>query len=65
MHELLVEKQLEALSGAGVLNTEPHQGCERHTLGFHDGSRPSEPGVTEFMAKQMDFTGRRRPTEKG
>lgn len=34
--------------------------------GFRDGLHPSEPKVMGFVAKQMDFTGRRgRPPEEG
>lgn len=48
------------------MDAEPPQSCERHTLEFHDGLHPSEPKVTGFMAKQMDFAGRRRrPPEEG
>lgn len=52
-------KQLGALSSAGVLGTEPPPGCERHSLGLCDGTCASEPKLTGFEAKQMDFTARR------
>lgn len=49
-----------------VLGTEPPLGCERHGLGLPDGPCASEPKLTGFEAKQMDFTGRRgRPPEEG
>lgn len=65
-HELLVKKQLEMFSSAGVLALESHWSWERHAQGFRDMLHPTEPKVMRFMAKQMDFTGRRGwPPEEG